>query len=547
MRKFYVAASMIAVLSTVVVSCTNDVEGPTNPVVVAGQSGRLVFSVNAGKSVSFTKTTVGEDVAIKKVSVFVFDELGDYLPDFKQNYEGSEIVEGKLAVTVPSNLMNKNNLKVYLVANIETASVTTEQELLDLITTVSTTGIATSGIPMASAPITLNTTTPVITAEAVMKRAMSSVFVKVNPVESGGVTVNSGDFTYKVKNVRLDKGYLLKDIVCTGDVTAEATWTPKGSSNNEELLGYMYQSNGFQVEITPSVDKPELGTAPRTVVVAADKAMKRNKKYVLNVLPKISATGQIDFTVTVQEWDATDGNFNVDWVDAASINADAMVAGKIKEDNGQIILSPIVDVSGTAISYARPKSWFSLTEGSSLVSFTMSSLLDSKSQGLRLSGDNLQGTCMNINDVRGKITVETNRNGVLAKQDFPILLEGRYIGLNHGSAYGTEEAVAVMAESGNLISMMSIPGSPSKNPSFSLTPSMFTLNEGWSFKRVGGNASFSTENLTNGLSMQVVNGALNVFNIGNAPLGRVACFFIELENGGRTVVREFFIRTSDTM
>lgn len=334
MKKIYLTAAIVAAMSTVFMSCSNELDVPAGTAVVEGQTGQIVFNVKTGKSVSFTRNGTSEDQVINKLSVFIFNTQGNRVQGVKQDYEGTDITDGKLAVSLPADLMNKTGLKAYVVANVTPQSYQTEAELIEVVTSTPMDKVSDWGIPMASAPMQLDTTSPTVSLEASMKRTMSSLFVKVGAVEHNGIAINAGDFTYKVKNVRVAGGYMFKDEVCTGEVTAEATWTPKANTNGEELLGYMYQTDGFEVEITPSVDKPELGSASRTVVVAADKATKRNKKYVLNVLPKVTESGTIEFSVSILDWDATDGNFNVDWSEQVTVAEQYTEPSAYNFDNG---------------------------------------------------------------------------------------------------------------------------------------------------------------------------------------------------------------------
>lgn len=434
MKKIYLTAAVLAAMSTTFVSCTNEMDESLNSPassLVEGQTGRIVFNVNTGKSVSFTRSAVSEDQVINKLSVFVFKANGELVPGVKQDYEGSDITDGKLAVVLPADQMNKTGFKAYLVANVVPGGITTEAQLQGFIATTTPADVATAGIPMVSAPISINTTTPIIAAEATMKRAMSSLFVTVNAVTSGSTTINAGDFTYKVKAVRLDKGFLCKDEVCGGEVVAEETWTPKGNTNADELLGYMYQSNGFEVEVTPSVDKPELGSQSRIVVVAADKAMKRNKKYLLNVLPTVSESGKIDFTVTVEEWDATDGSFNVDWAERTTIKK-ALPVG-VEQRDGMVVFK------ADRRHYGMLNTIFDFAENvKSLESVNWRELgyLDDKGErnGLTYfteSGFGIRGTDP-VDDYTRTLKFAVEKAGVKSYEEYPILIKGNKVAIKDG-------------------------------------------------------------------------------------------------------------------
>ena len=542
MKKIYVTAAVIAAMSTAFVSCTNELDAPAGSSIVEDQAGRIVFNVNTGKSVSFTKSSVAEDQVINNLSVFVFDELGSRVLGIKEDYLASDITDGKLSVTLPSDQMNKRGFKAYIVANITPGEIGTETQLMEFVATTTPAEISTKGIPMASAPISLNTTTPVIAAEAVMKRTMSSLFVKVNPSDLNGTAVNAGDFTYKVKNVYLAGGYMLKDEVCTGD-PSEGIWTPKANTNAEELLGYMYQSNGFEVEITPSADKPGLGSASRTVVVAADKAMKRNKKYVLNVLPKVSETGTIDFTVTVQDWDVTDGSFNVDWVDNVSIDRDAILQNhKIKEVDGEFVLTPAYNYAGASINHSAPRDWFAMNGGAVFRDIAVTPLYDSEGNGLSLVGDWLRGNCLNFTDIIGKATVTTIKDNVLAKQEFPVRLEGRYVKMSEDLSFGDNEYLFGYTESDTRLIVFPNRNAPgaSFNPSMGMALRYFPIAEGWTITGAGKDVNLSNP-LSNGMTVGLEGGFLQFKNTRNCKSDLTA-FVIEISKGDKKVFREFFVR-----
>lgn len=540
MKNFYLTAAIIAAMSTTFVSCSNELDDPTGAVVVDGQTGRVVFNVNTGKSVSFARSTVGEDQVIKTLSVFVFDELGDRVPGVKQDYSPSDMTDNKLAVILPSDQMNKVGFKAYLVANVTPDNCETETALLGFITHTPTTNVSEQGIPMASAPISYNTTTPVVTVEAVMKRTMSSLFVKVNEKELNGEIINSGDFTYKVKNVRVDHGFMFKDGVSTGDAT-EATWTPKANTNTEELLGYMYQTNGFEVEITPSADKPELGSQSRTVIVAADKAKKRNKKYVLNVLPKVTENGTIDFTVTVEEWDATDGNFNVDWVDNAKLVAD-LDATKFKIESGKITLLQRV---GTYLDYGLIKDWFTTVEEASIHSVEMSDLVDNTRNGVALSDGRVTGNGLNLEDILGKVTLTTKKNDVMAKQEWVIQTEGcrARFGNRNGAEYDTDWETF---QASGILKLTRDRSLPNELANVSIrTFSLLEYAEDWEYAGIAANEEFTSNETTSGWVLTYDEEGRSVRFVGRfEDRERNAPIYIKVRKGSEEVIRRFTLRTA---
>lgn len=549
MRKICVAVAAMVAMSAAFVACTNELDVPAGSAVVEGQTGRVVLNVNTGKSVSFTRGVTPEEQRLNVLSLHVFDALGQRVPGIQIEHSPDDLVNGKLSVNLPSDLMNKTGFKAYLLANVTSVNSQTESEFLGTIASTPMDKISEWGIPMASAPISLNTTTAVITAEAVMKRAMSTLFVKVNAATSGGTLINAGDFTYKIKNTRGDRGYLLKDGVSEGAVTPEVTWTPKANTNDEELLGYMYQSNGFEVEITPSVDKPELGSASRTVVVTADKANKRNKKYVLNVLPKVSDSGTVDFTVTIEDWDATDGNFNVDWTERVSISQNGLPSF-IKEVDGEIVLTPVYDGMDSNLEYSAPKDWFSMNNGAVFKDIAVTPLIDSDGNGLSMLGARnvLIGNCLNLTDISGKATVTTIKDNVLAKQDFPVRLEGCYVKTYSGRVLQKEgsELRAHCISSSSLVIYDNPDGHTSAYPVITLGPSDWITAEGWTITRVGNDKNLSSGLLSNKMTLTMTGKYINFRlrfgdNVANESAD-FSSFFIEMTKGDKKIVRQFFVR-----
>lgn len=453
MKKIYIAAALFAATSMAFMSCSEEPDTFVESGIIEGQTGRVVFNVNTGKSGSATDTpaAVAEDAAIKKLSVFIYDNNGNLIVGgVKQDYTESEIVDGKLVVGLPAELMGRTDLKAYLIANNNYTGVDAPQTEADFeaqVTTASTTEVADNGIPMSSSRIVLNTTTGALTAEASMKRAMSSLFVKVSKTsEAVGESINAGDFTYKVKNVRLDKGYLSKDGVCVGEVTSEITWTPKANSNAEELLGYMYQSEGFEVEVTPKANKPELDTESRTVVVAAEKASKRNKKYVLNVKPTISESGKIDFTITVDEWNMEDGSFDVNWNERFTVKKTGLPDNIEYNEVLTIRMEEIIqDYTGGLFTVAN---LIDLAANTTLLKVEVRGF----GEYLKVSNDtDITVSASSLVDIAGKLVLTTDNNGVQAKHEIPVKIEGsklRFVkaGRWDGCTYSADEVGRILCE-----------------------------------------------------------------------------------------------------
>lgn len=435
MKKVYLTAAIVAAISTSFVACTNEMdEGLNAPVssVAEGQSGKVLFSINTGKNVVYTRAAMADE-AIKKISVLLFDARGNLLPGVKRDYTDTDLVGGnQLGVTIPSDQMNKTGLKAYLLANVDPAileGVNTEAQVSELVATTLPTQITEAGIPMASGAIAINTNNVTIQAPALMKRAMSVLYVQVKSGIALDETreVQAGDFTYTVKKVRLDQGYLTKDGVVEGTETPEATWTPANtSSNNAELLGYMYQSEGFEIEITPNNAK--LGTASRTVVVATDKASKRNKKYLLNVTPLVGTEGKVDFTVTVEAWDAEGGEFEVDWTERFTVSSSLPEGITYSQENGFEVnnMYKVMELAdNTGINYGPMTNLLEVSSGVQLNATLKDLIVDEV--GLKIEGGELKTTSWDVpllNDTQGSLVFSTEKAGVFTNHEIPFTVTG---------------------------------------------------------------------------------------------------------------------------
>ena len=308
MKKNYLMA--MAFVSMVVggTSCTKEVLETPDSAVVKGQTGKIVFRLDTGQSSSFTRAVAPlseTETKISNLSVHLFKADGTTLTGYKRDYVGTDISDGKLNVTIPASLMGEENVKAYLVANVSVEkTIDTETKLQEVISTIPAGTLPGGVIPMASPAVNLNLTTLVAEASVAMKRAMSVILVKVG--EDARFT--SGDFSYRLKGVHTDQGYLFKEEVAADGSTSDLSPVP----GTDGLLGYIYQSPTFTIEVTPKSGTVLASSGTRVVQVEANSAMKRNKKYVLTLLPKApEENGSQGFTVQFEEWDST--GFNVDW------------------------------------------------------------------------------------------------------------------------------------------------------------------------------------------------------------------------------------------
>lgn len=324
MKKNYLMAMALASMVVGGVSCTKEVLETPDSAVVKGQTGKVVFRLDTGGSASFTRTTLSEaETKITSLSVHLFKADGTPLTGYQKDYAETDISDGKLNVTIPANLMEENNVKAYLVANVPIEeSVNTETALQDFVSTIQAGDLSGGVIPMASLAVNLNLSSPVAEVPVSMKRAMSAILVKVGE----GADFKATEFTYKLKAVRTDKGYLFKDMVVEGS-GSDLSPVP----GTDGLLGYIYQSPAFTIEVAPQNGTSLASAGTRIVQVQANSAMKRNKKYVLTLLPKKakesdpSSTG---FTIRFEEWDSTD-TFDVEWNTRVALNKGLSTKSKI--------------------------------------------------------------------------------------------------------------------------------------------------------------------------------------------------------------------------
>ena len=314
MRKIKISniATALVVFLMFFVSCTNEELVPNEPDGPVLNQGRVVFNVNTGKSMVYTRASADDEQAIRSLGVFIVKPDGNLAEGVTRFYEAKDLIDKKLAVSIPVDIMETPGVKAYLVANgpnkAQCDGLKTEQEVLGLVATTKPEEISTKGIPMASGAISLNFTGGIATVDANMKRAMSTLCAKV--VKSKGVVVGPSDFTFKVHGVSGKEGYCFKD-ECK-DTGVEQVWNSTSKSQDEEVsLGYFYQSKAFQVEVIS-----QSAGQSRTVEIPLEKAQTRNKKYVLKIHPKPVSEGKGEFTVTVEAWEEieADVDFNKDLI-----------------------------------------------------------------------------------------------------------------------------------------------------------------------------------------------------------------------------------------
>lgn len=486
MKKNYLMAMALASMVVGGASCTKEVLETPDSAVVKGQTGKVVFRLDTGGSASFTRTTLSEaETKITSLSVHLFKADGTSLTGYQKDYTGTDISDGKLNVTIPTNLMEEKNVKAYLVANAPVGeSVATETALKEFVSTIQAGDLSGGVIPMASPPVNLNLSSPVAEVSVSMKRAMSVILVKVGE----GADFTAAEFTYKLKDVRTDKGYLFKDMVVDGGSGSNLTLDAKAGG----LLGYIYQSPAFTIEVAPK-NGTALGSAgTRIVQVQASSAMKRNKKYVLTLLPKKakesdpSSTG---FTIKFEEWDSTD-TFDVEWDTRVTLKKKLSAnLYEVEGNNLRLLPEGAIGSAGTT-DYGTPKSWLETLGDVEITKVTMPSLLEESGAGIPAPTDgasfqaNWESYTPNLNDITGTLIVATTKDKQESESEFDVTLEGQYITWKKSVSTKYGEIPALQSDAkGRAMDLVQLYRYTEPSIKYNLVD-IFTLAEGWKIQDI---------------------------------------------------------------
>ena len=484
MKKNYLMAMALASMVVGGASCTKEVLETPDSAVVKGQTGKVVFRLDTGGSASFTRATLSEaETKITSLSVHLFKAGGTSLTGYKKDYAGTDITDGKLNVTIPTSLMEEKDVKAYLVANVSVGeSGNTEEALKEFVSTIQAGNLSGGVIPMASPPVNLNLSSPVAEVPVSMKRTMSAILVKVGE----GADFEVGDFTYKLKDVRTDKGYLFKDMVVNDGSGSNLTLTPGADG----LLGYIYQSPAFTIEVAPKNGTALASAGTRVVQVQANSAMKRNKKYVLTLLPKKakesdpSSTG---FTIEFEEWDSAD-TFNVEWNTRVALKNDLQTNLYEVKDNHLRLLPEGAIGSAGITDYGTPKSWLKTIGDVTITKVTMPNLIENgagipaPTEGTPFQ-TNWELRTPNLNDITGTLIVTTTKDKQESESEFDVTLEGQYI--TWKKSFSTERQNRVTFQSdakGRAMDLVKIHQFTDPTTKFSLD--IFTLAEGWKIQDI---------------------------------------------------------------
>ena len=486
MKKNYLMAMALASMVVGGASCTKEVLETPDSAVVKGQTGKVVFRLDTGGSASFTRATLSEaETKITSLSVHLFKAGGTSLTGYKKDYAGTDITDGKLNVTIPTSLMEEKDVKAYLVANVSVGeSGNTEEALKEFVSTIQAGNLSGGVIPMASPPVNLNLSSPVAEASVSMKRTMSAILVKVGE----GADFEVGDFTYKLKNVRTDKGYLFKDMVVEGSIS-DLSLTPK----SDGLLAYIYQSPAFTIEVAPQNGTSLASAGTRVVQVQANSAMKRNKKYVLTLLPKKakesdpSSTG---FTIEFEEWDSAD-TFNVEWNTRVALKNDLQTNLYEVKDNHLRLLPEGAIGSAGITNYGTPKSWLKTIGDVKITKVAMSSLMEdgagipAPTEGTSFK-TNWDSHTPNLDDITGTLMVTTtnDKDKQESESEFDVTLEGQYITWKKSVSTKKNGIPALQSDAkGRAMNLVEIYRYTDPTIKYNLVD-IFTLAEGWSIQNI---------------------------------------------------------------
>ncbi|GAA6241231.1 hypothetical protein F030043B2_02730 [Bacteroides fragilis] len=392
-------SSIIAVMAGFLMffaSCTNEELVPHEPDRPVLNQGRVVFNVNTGKSVVYTRASKEDEQAIRSMGVFIVKPDGNLAEGVTRFYEAKDLTDKKLAVSIPVDIMETPGVKAYLVANgpdkAQCDGVKTEQEVLGMVATTNPQEVSTKGIPMACGAISLNFTGGIATVDANMKRVMSTLCATV--IKSKGVVVGPDDFTFTVHGISGKEGYCFKD-ECK-DTGVDQVWSSTSKTPGEEVsLGYFYQSKGFQVEVVSK----STGQS-RTVEIPVEKAQVRNKKYMLKIHPSPVSEGKSEFKVTVEDWTQEDPDVDFENL---SIKKD-LPADKFQIQNDEIWL---LTNNYHETDFGFPKDWFIVKEGTEIVSVKLEGTMDEQKRGVNLNDKGIACATARLNqtDLSGKIIV----------------------------------------------------------------------------------------------------------------------------------------------
>ena len=259
------------------------------------------------------------------------------------------------------------------------------------------------------------------------------------------------------------------------------------------LLAYIYQSPAFTIEVAPQNGTSLASAGTRVVQVQANSAMKRNKKYVLTLLPKKakesdpSSTG---FTIKFEEWDSTD-TFDVEWNTRVTLKNDLSTNLYEVKDNHLRLLPEGAIGSAGITDYGTPKSWLKTIGDVKITKVAMSSLMEdgagipAPTEGTSFK-TNWDSHTPNLDDITGTLMVTTtnDKDKQESESEFDVTLEGQYITWKKSVSTKKNGIPALQSDAkGRAMNLVEIYRYTDPTIQYSLAE-IFTLAEGWKIQDI---------------------------------------------------------------
>lgn len=297
MMRGKVNLALILLFIFVFVACVGQEDEPVPDVKV----GCLELNVGVGDfKESIVMGQTEQEAAVKAFSLFLFYPDGQELLQKDRHYE---VVDGKIKANIPEEAMGKE-LSAYLVANEDIAldAPTTEVELLQSKTNRATEDFVVNGFPMTTERIAVKMDAAQVTANAVLQRVPSALYVQVEE-EAGTEGIHNNSYKIEIEGLQMSEGAMFQDVAASVPTQGKTNYSAKLTAvNRPENIAYFYQSENIIIHITPR--NSNLGKE-KVVTIDNSKSIERNKRFLLKIVPIKSTvtTRTVDFTVQVAEWD----------------------------------------------------------------------------------------------------------------------------------------------------------------------------------------------------------------------------------------------------
>lgn len=244
-----------------------------------------------------------QEAAIKNLSFFIFDRNGQ---EIIQQSRQHPVQNGKVLLSITTEDA-QGPLNAYMIANEKgfAAVPMTETELLSYKTQSRPADFIANGFPMSSAAVVIQPNASHTSASVTLERIPSAIYVQVDASAAGTEIINNNAYQVEVEGLQITEGALFHDIASSMEAQARVDYSSKLTAvNSPENIAYFYQSSQIKIHITPR--DPKLGET-KTVTIAPEKSIIRNKKFLLQIKPVKIPVGDPDmqemtFTVSVAEW-----------------------------------------------------------------------------------------------------------------------------------------------------------------------------------------------------------------------------------------------------